>query len=259
MKDNKSSESSITRGKQWGLASAIMALIVALSCASVRLDPEHNQALTFDTVPANDAGVLPSAAPNLPVKASASQLAPDDVQGGPSSADAGVRGEPLTCTVDPPDPKPSHTRDWLIYEFNYKEGSVSVGSQKRETTPKPRDTARLVGRYAVELWIGCELVDRVRFGFPLQAAEQPKAPSARHPIHEQPSLTQNAQLTTAVRIPLDPRATRAELVDRGTGRRSALAWPPNLSEAKAPKTEVDPLNSPNIVPAKGSHAGDGPR
>jgi len=255
MKATLHDPSSPAHGRLLGPASFLLVLFVALSCATARLDPERNQALTFDTVPASDAGVTPPDSFNHPIKASPSHLVADDAQGATPLADAGVQGEPLTCTADPPDPKPSNTRDWISYEFVYKDGALSMGAHKRETIAKPRDTARVVGRYAIELWIGCELVDRVRFGFPLQAAEQLKAPSTRHPLHEQPSLTQHAQLTTRVRVPLELRATRAELVDRGTGKRSALAWPPNPSEPEPSKSEKSPTNSPSAVPAKGSPPG----
>jgi len=227
-----------TRSAQWRIASqlalslccAALLAPVALSCATARLDPERNQALTFDTVPASDAGLPVAGSSNPPVRAAASQPAASNVQNPVTLSDAGAASEPLTCTVDPPDPKPSHTRDWLVYEFEYSEANVKLVSQKAERLKKPRDTTRVMGRYAIELWIGCELIDRVRFGFPLQAAEAPMAKSRRHPLHEQPSLTAHARLRTTVRVPLELRATRAELVDRAAGQRTALAWPPNLQD-----------------------------
>lgn len=210
----------------WVLACAMIA--GPLGCANPRLDPDRNQALTFDTTSLSDAGAAPPVQ-SAPVKASASQPGNTEQQVATESSDAGTSAESMTCTVDPPDPKPSHTRDWVVFEFLFAKGKAELQSQRRERITKPRDTARVVGRYAIELWIGCELIDRVRFSFPLQAAEQPRAQSRRHPLHEQPSLTANAQLFTTVRVPLDSRATRAELVDHGTGVRTSLAWPPNLS------------------------------
>jgi len=256
MKIPKVAELSIGRTLSWLLVCAAAPLLVTVSCATARLDPMRNQALTFDTVSAGDAGALPGEAVSLPPKTSPSQLAQSVEPKSSTVTDAGVAGEPLTCTVDPPDPKPSHTREWVAYAFVYEEGAVRAQSQRRESTTKPRDSARVVGRYAVELWIGCELVDRVRFGFPLQGAERPKTLGSRHPLNEQPSLTEKARLTTTVRVPLDPRATRAELVDRGTGKRSTLAWPPDLTASK-PETQKKPANLPKRAPATGSQSDAG--
>lgn len=206
-------------------------------CATAHFDPQRNQALTFDTASPNDAGVAQFARQSTSMKSAPSQPGVTDLGRQPQSSDAGPLADAIICTVDPPDPKPLHTREWIDYEFVFKEGTVEVHSVQLERTEKPRDTARVVGRYAVELWIGCELIDRVRFGFPLQAAERPTPPGTRHALNEQPSLTANAYLARTVMVPLNLRATRAELVDRGTGKRSSLAWPPNLPSAKPRKPQ----------------------
>ena len=235
-----------------GFTGSCSLLFMALNCASARLDPEHNRALTFDTVAPDDAGVTPSFASNAPVRQAPSQPGRTESNAAAQQPDARPSAEPITCTVDPPDPKPLHTRDWIVYEFSYTNGKVEVQSQRRELTKKARDTARVIGRYAIELWIGCELIDRVRFSFPLQAAEQFRAPSTRHALHEQPSLTANAQLACTVRVPLDARTTRAELVDRGTGARSSLAWPPNLPTSSNASSQQTKPGSLTAAPADGS-------
>ncbi len=234
------------------LSAACLVLPVALGCATAHLDPERNQALTFDAVDSPDAGAPSPIARGNPIKSSPSQLGSTDNKGATPIADAGPIAEPITCTVDPPDPKPIHTREWLAYEFSFKEGVVDITSLRREQTAKPRDTSRRVGRYAIELWIGCELIDRVRFSFPLQAAEQPQVRGARHGLNEQPSLTANAHLTSVALVPLDLRATRAELVDRGTGKRSSLAWPPNLPAVSSVSTQQSPTVPARTAPASGS-------
>jgi hypothetical protein len=213
--------------------SLVLAVVVSaaimLNCATARLDPERNQALTFDTVAAPDAGIAMQDEQMPIVTSRPSQLAPAlDPQGEqahrgfPDLVDAGS----LICTVDPPDPKPLNTRDWVSYEFSYDQGAVTLVSTEIQHTARPRDSARVMGRYAVELWIGCELIDRVRFNFPLLAADPPMVSGGRHPLNEQPSLTARAHLTRTVRVPNSQRAMRAELVDRVKGTRSSLAWPP---------------------------------
>lgn len=254
MNRRQDSASTASCGRKYSIALAVPLILIGPSCATARLDPERNQALTFDTLPASDAGLQTEGPNTQGPKQSPSQPGTSAVENVSVKTDADAKGEPLTCTVDPPDPKPSHTRDWLVYTFVYKEGSTKVDSVKTEHIPKPRDTSRVMGRYAVELWIGCELVDRVRFAFPLQAAEPASTSSTRRPLHEPPSFTAHAELRTTVRVPLDPRATRAELVDRGTGQRTALSWPPNPPEQAPPKPAGKSHDPSSGAPATGSQA-----
>jgi hypothetical protein len=257
MNRNKSQMSLCSYSQPARLSVACSVLVLTPNCATPRFDPERNQALTFDAIAQADASVGPPLSRNVSIKSSPSQLGTheNEIKSPAELADSGTQLEPITCTVDPPDPKPLHTRDWVEYEFIYAKGSAAVRSQRRVQTAKPGDTARVVGRYAVELWIGCELIDRVRFNFPLQAAEQLIAPGTPQGLNKQPSFTANATLIRMVMVPLDSRATRAELVDRGTGKRSSLAWPPDLP----PSSPLGPRNSPQIpfstVPAQGSQRG----
>ena len=123
-----------------GLIVAFPMIGVTLSCASARLDPNRNQALTFDTTTPGDAGATPLAQ-STPVKATASQ--PSNVEkANTQSSDAGTSAEPITCTVDPPDPKPLHTRDWVVYEFLFKKGRLGF-SLNRASKPPNRATRRV--------------------------------------------------------------------------------------------------------------------
>jgi len=136
-----------------------------------------------------------------------------------------------------PDPDPLRlARQWQ-YTLLYDQGKVSVQSVKAQRFPHPVVTARNMGRYAVELWIGHELVERVRFDFPLVAAEAPRR-GRRQPLHEPPTLAGGAVATRQVLVPASERATRAVLVDRATGARQPLPWPP------------DPPLSPPSVPQR---------
>jgi hypothetical protein len=116
-------------------------------------------------------------------------------------------------------------RQWE-YQLLYDCGAVSVVRVRPLLFEHPVATARRVGRYAVELWIGRELVDRVRFDFPALATEAPPG-GPRHPLHEAPSLAEGAVVSRTIMVPASPRATRAELVDRATGQRTPLPWPPD--------------------------------
>jgi hypothetical protein len=221
------------------MTSRVTWLVVPLltSCATARLDPERNQALTFDTTPPSDAGVAPQVQRAATNRTAPSQPGSSSDQATPhtTAGDGSPPVESIRCTQDPPDPKPTSSRDWIAIEFEFVDGAARAQKFRRVQTSKPRDSARVVGRHAVELWIGCELIDRVRFSFPLQAAEGPTNVSQRRPLHEQPSLTAHAHLSAVVLVPFSDRATRAELVDRGNGSRVSLAWPPNLTAAGTEK------------------------
>ena len=127
---------------------------------------------------------------------------------------------------DLPDPEPLRTADQWAYTVRYRRGSVTVEGVEPRRLDTPRVTDRRIGRYAIELWIGQELVDRVRFDFPLLAAEPPPGGS-RKPIEEPPTLAAGADVAIEVLVPHSPRATRALLVDRATGAVQRLPWPPD--------------------------------
>jgi hypothetical protein len=111
----------------------------------------------------------------------------------------------------------------------YEGGRVTVASVRPLVFRQPIVTARQMGRFAIELWIGHELVERVRFDFPLLAAEPPPpgvAASRSRPLHEPPRVAADARLERTVLVPASSRATRALLVDRATGSGQPLRWPP---------------------------------
>src|SRR6187399_3793230 len=81
---------------------------------------------------------------------------------------------PARFTSDPPDPQPLRIADQYEYTFHYENEKIRLAAVRPVRFEKPVVTARRVGRFAVELWIGHELIDRVRFDFPLLAASQPE-------------------------------------------------------------------------------------
>ena len=118
------------------------------------------------------------------------------------------------------------------YQLLFQNGAPSVESVQHQVLQKPVPTPRRMGRFALELWIGHELIDRVRFDFPLIAAEEPPGVK-RRPLHDPPSLLPHAIARIRVSVPASPRATRLVLVDRAAGTEQALPWPPN-AEPSAP-------------------------
>lgn len=150
-------------------------------------------------------------------------------------ADAGASDAAVAPPVDaespvvryggPPDPEPLRLNTQWEYEISYIKGDVHVTRVTPRRFAQPVVTARNMGRFAIELWIGSELIDRVRFDFPLLAAEAPIG--KRRPLHDPPTLAAGADAIKKVLVPASPRATRAVLLDRATGRTVPLPWPPD--------------------------------
>jgi hypothetical protein len=149
-------------------------------------------------------------------------------------ADAGAPAE-ATSTPLParpplsgsaPDPEPLSLREQWQYALLYEGGNVSVERVEKRALPKPVTTVRHMGRFALELWIGHELIDRVRFDFPLIASEETPG-ATRRPLHDAPSLGPHAIARSSVLVPASPRATRLVLLDRATGKAQEFPWPPD--------------------------------
>jgi hypothetical protein len=134
------------------------------------------------------------------------------------------------ATADPPPegyapdpPVVASTKQW-VFTINVKEGVVSLGDAKSATTKKAEGTARVMGRFAIELWCGKELLDRVRFNVP-GMGDGPRR-TDDHRILKKPRMD---LITTHfnVRIADNPRTTNAKLIDRATGQETPIAWPPD--------------------------------
>ena len=112
------------------------------------------------------------------------------------------------------------------YQLLFKDGAPSVESVQKRSLARPIPTPRRMGRFALELWIGHELVERVRFDFPLLAAEE-RPGVTRRPLHDAPSLAPGAIARVRVSVPNSPRATRLLLLDRARQTSQELTWPPD--------------------------------
>jgi hypothetical protein len=169
--------------------------------------------------------------------------------------DAGTPPPPLELAPSAPpsgaapDPEPLLLRQQWQYSLLYQGGDVSVEQTLAKTFPKPVATIRHMGRFALELWIGHELVDRVRFDFPLIAAEETPG-KTRRPLHDAPSLGPNAIARISVLVPASPRATRLVLVDRATGKSQEFPWPPDREPSAA--TSVPTAAAGTAAPPPGA-------
>ena len=162
--------------------------------------------------------------------------------------------EPAKRSTAPPDPEPLRQAEQYEYTFEYDTGATRFVAVRALKFRAPVVTARKMGRFAVELWVGSELVDRVRFDFPLLAAEAPP-PKKRRPLKDPPSLT-SGTLRATVLVPAAWRARRAVLVDRATDVETELDWPPRFTKSDAPGASTTPVAAPtgSVAPAPGSPA-----
>src|SRR6478609_5733980 len=145
-----------------------------------------------------------------------------------------------------PDPQPLSMAEQWQYQLLFQNGAPSVEQVEKQILPKPVSTPRRMGRFALELWIGRELIDRVRFDFPLIAAEETPGVT-RRPLHDSPSLVPHAISRIIVSLPASPRATRFVLVARATEKIQELPWPPDR-EAGAPTPSAGAPSLP-LTPA----------
>jgi hypothetical protein len=206
--------------------SSLLAFAVACSAAQQSTRTESHPGVSVP-VPIADGpgGGAPAGAGGTAARAAGSAAA------SPSSSanSAPVEKEALPA---PPDPEALRTNDQVEYTLVYENGDVRVDAVRRVLFVKPIVTARKMGRYAVELWIGRELIERVRFDFPMLAVEEPQSERSRS-LREPPPLTKGP-LQIKVLVPFSDRARRAVLLDRATGKELELTWPPVPTPARAP-------------------------
>jgi len=127
----------------------------------------------------------------------------------------------------------------------YDRGALRVDPPQLECLPRPAASARRMGRFAFELWLGGELIERIRFDFPLLAAEVPRT-GEHAPMRQEPSFAPGARVSVTVRVPASARAVRAHILDRASGQTTAVDWPPRAPGAGA---ELCP-KAPPPAPAK---------
>jgi len=135
-----------------------------------------------------------------------------------------------------PDPAPLASPEQWEVTVLYDRGRLSLTQATRRHLAKPLQTARRMGRFAAELWIGRELIERVRFDFPLvmDTTHEVDKPLTR-PIR----MDEGARSTQTLLIPDSERATRLVLVDRATGQETELAWPPTRPTDREPSASVE--------------------
>jgi hypothetical protein len=130
-----------------------------------------------------------------------------------------------------PDPPPHASRTNWVFDLRSAGGKVAVDGVKAVSYEKPVETPRVVGRFAIELYIGRELLDRVRFNVPLMGGETSLGNRNNLP---KPRFDQNVTARVQARIADNPRAAYLLVVDRETGDTQKFAWPPERDGRLAP-------------------------
>jgi hypothetical protein len=141
--------------------------------------------------------------------------------------DAGpLKGQSIdvVITPTPADPAPLVERNQWVFDLRWDRGDVWLLGVSGLRLKAPQATPRVMGRFALELFEGAALFERVRFDFPLLGANDPVDGGSA------PSFTQKLRTRIGVVFPATRRGTRLELVDRATNRRWSVPWPPDEIE-----------------------------
>jgi hypothetical protein len=131
---------------------------------------------------------------------------------------------PVHLTASPPDPPPLREREQWVFDLRWNRGAVSLVATSKVEEAAAMPTPRVMGRFALELFEGPTLVERLRFDFPLLAVDDPDAG-----WESLPSFAPKLRTHIAITFPATSRGNRLELVDRETGRRWPLPWRARLS------------------------------
>jgi hypothetical protein len=136
-----------------------------------------------------------------------------------AAADGGPSRGPISRT--PPDPAPMRERAQWIFDLRWAKGEAYLVGVHRLEQATPQETPRAMGRFALELFEGPTLIERVRFDFPL-LGDEPKDGGLR-PV---PYFGKNLVTRIGVMFPVTSRGTKLQLWDRATDKRWELPWPP---------------------------------
>jgi hypothetical protein len=160
--------------------------------------------------------------------------------------------EPPRAGFAPDPPGHASSKQW-VFDVRVAGGKPTIEKARSVTVAQPFETARVMGRYAIELYVGPELLDRIRFNVPLSGDGPPDESdrSKKNPF----SRPRFEQVTTRVRVQLadHPRAAYLALVDRATGTTERFDWPP------PPDGQLVPMRPAQAAQATkdGGASGDG--
>jgi hypothetical protein len=136
-----------------------------------------------------------------------------------------VRGDAGRISSIPPDPPPMKERQQWVFDLRWSKGEPYLIGIHPLDLGSPQETPRAMGRFALELFEGPTLIERVRFDFPMLGPPTPPDASYMAP----PDLQRKLTSRVGVMFPASKRGTRLELWDRATDQRWPLPWPPSVA------------------------------
>jgi hypothetical protein len=122
----------------------------------------------------------------------------------------------------PPDPPALSEREQWVFVLRWAQNEPYLVKIQKTDMGGPHPTPRVMGRFALELFEGPTLIERVRFNFPMLGGAEPPDAGWKTPPRFEPGL----KTRIGVLFPATKRGTRLELWDRATDRRWPLPWPP---------------------------------
>lgn len=135
--------------------------------------------------------------------------------------DAGARPDAKASKI-PPDPPALSEREQWVFVLRWAHHDVYLVKVHKTDMGAPHLTPRVMGRFALELYEGPTLIERVRFNFPMLGGTEAPDAGWKTPPRFEPGL----KTRIGVFFPATKRGTRLELWDRATDRRWPLPWPP---------------------------------
>jgi hypothetical protein len=141
--------------------------------------------------------------------------------GGPADAGASRDAGGFMVSKSPPDPSAMSERQQWVFDLRWDRGEVYLLEVHKIDMGEPHVTPRVMGRFALELFEGPTVIERVRFDFPMLGVEAPDAGMKTAPRFE-PKL----KTRIGVLFPATKRGTKLELWDRARDVRMNLPWPP---------------------------------
>jgi hypothetical protein len=141
-----------------------------------------------------------------------------------------------------PDPPPLIEQAQWVYDLRYDKADVFLVGVHHVDLAERRQTPRVMGRFALELYSGPTLIERVRFDFPgLGAPDGVATDGGRRPLRQPPSFSAKLVTRVGVMLPATSRGTKLELWDRATNQRWPLPWPAyELSTDPVPDAATTP-------------------
>jgi len=144
--------------------------------------------------------------------------------------DAGAPDASSVISKTPPDPPPLSEREQWVFDLRWDRGDVYLLEVHKVDMGAPHVTPRVMGRFALELYEGPTLIERVRFDFPMLGV--PDGPDAG--MRTAPRFEPKLRTRIGVLFPATKRGTRLELWDRARDVRMPLPWPPKEGPAGPP-------------------------